>query len=78
MNQNLELVESVFRIRLLCLLGFMPKIEKCVNCNAVEDISFFSSTNFSSFILFPSNSIINYLLKLFLVFLLNHILLYIP
>lgn len=41
-DKNLELVASVFRIRLLCLLGFMPKIDKCVNCNEDADIGFFS------------------------------------
>lgn len=39
-DKNLELVASVFRIRLLCLLGFMPKIQKCVNCNNNADIVF--------------------------------------
>lgn len=41
-DKNLELVASVFRIRLLCLLGFMPKVTKCVNCDNNENIAFFS------------------------------------
>lgn len=41
-DKNLELIASVFRIRLLCLLGFMPSVKQCVNCNATEDISYFS------------------------------------
>ncbi len=41
-DKNLELVASVFRIRLLCLLGFMPKVNECINCNKNEDIDFFS------------------------------------
>lgn len=41
-DKNLELVESVFRIRLLCLLGFMPNVKKCVCCEQNEDIGFFS------------------------------------
>lgn len=41
-DKNLELVASVFKIRLLCLLGFMPKTEKCVNCDEKEKIAFFS------------------------------------
>ena len=41
-DKNLELVESIFKIRLLCLLGFMPKIDKCVNCKEKENIAFFS------------------------------------
>lgn len=40
-DKNLELIESVFKIRLLCLLGFMPQIDKCVNCNEIN-IGFFS------------------------------------
>ena len=41
-DKNLDLVASVFRIRLLCLLGFMPKINKCVNCDEQEKITCFS------------------------------------
>lgn len=41
-DKNLELVASVFKIRLLCLLGFMPKVDKCVKCGEIENIAFFS------------------------------------
>ena len=41
-DKNLELVASVFRIRLLCLLGFMPKVGKCVKCDEAEKIAYFS------------------------------------
>lgn len=41
-DKSLELIASVFKIRLLCLLGFMPKIDKCVKCGDTEKISFFS------------------------------------
>lgn len=41
-DKDLELVASVFRIRLLCLLGFMPKVKNCVNCYNEDDIAFFS------------------------------------
>ena len=41
-EMNLELVASVFRIRLLCLLGFMPKVDKCIKCDEKEKISYFS------------------------------------
>lgn len=41
-DKNLEIVLSVFKIRLLCLLGFMPKFDKCVRCNEVENIKYFS------------------------------------
>lgn len=40
-DKNLDLVASAFRIRLLCLLGFMPKVNNCCNCNN-NDIAFFS------------------------------------
>lgn len=41
-DKNLELIISVFRIRLLCLLGFMPKVLGCAICNKNENIGFFS------------------------------------
>lgn len=41
-EKNLELIASVFRIRLLCLLGFMPKIDNCVKCKENEKIAYFS------------------------------------
>lgn len=37
-DKNLDLVLAVFKIRLLCILGFMPKINECTNCkNPLED-----------------------------------------
>jgi DNA repair protein RecO (recombination protein O) len=41
-DKNLDLISSVFKIRLLCLLGFMPKIENCANCHEKEKIAYFS------------------------------------
>ena len=41
-DKNLELVSAVFKLRLLCLLGFMPKVEECVTCKEKQDIAFFS------------------------------------
>ena len=32
-NKDLDLVVSVFKIKLVCFLGFTPQITKCVNCN---------------------------------------------
>ncbi len=40
-DMDLEFVLSVFKLRLLCLLGFTPKVEKCVSCNE-ENIQYFS------------------------------------
>lgn len=31
-DKNLDLVLSVFKLRLLCILGFTPKIQGCTNC----------------------------------------------
>lgn len=31
-DMNLDLAVSIFKIRLMCLLGFTPRIDKCVNC----------------------------------------------
>lgn len=41
-DKNLDLISSVFKIRLLCLLGFMPKIENCAKCHEEEKIAYFS------------------------------------
>lgn len=41
-DKNLELIASVFRLRLLCLLGFMPNVKKCTRCEEAENIAYFS------------------------------------
>ena len=41
-DKDLDFVLSVFQLRLLCLLGFTPKISSCVNCKEKEDLKFFS------------------------------------
>ena len=41
-DKNLDLVLSIFKLRLLCILGFTPKIDKCTNCNEIEKINHFS------------------------------------
>ena len=41
-DKNLELVLSIFKLRLVCLLGFTPNIEKCTNCGNKENIKYFS------------------------------------
>lgn len=40
-EMDLNFVVSVFKIRLMCLLGFTPRIEKCVECGT-EDVYYFS------------------------------------
>ena len=41
-DKDLDFVLSVFKLRLLCILGFMPNIKECVNCKGKEDLDFFS------------------------------------
>ena len=41
-DKNLDLILSIFEIKLLCLLGFMPVIDKCVNCGEKEELKYFS------------------------------------
>ena len=41
-DKNLDLVLSVFKLRLACILGFTPQIQKCVNCKESENLSYFS------------------------------------
>lgn len=40
-DMDLEFVLSVFKLRLLCLLGYTPKVEKCVSCRE-ENVQYFS------------------------------------
>ena len=41
-DKNLELVLSIFKIRLLSLIGFRPIIEHCTNCDEKDNIKYFS------------------------------------
>ena len=41
-DKNLDLVLSIFKLRLLCIMGFSPKIARCVNCNEKEELIYFS------------------------------------
>lgn len=41
-DKNLDFVIAVFKIRLLCLLGFMPEIKHCCNCKEKENLNYFS------------------------------------
>lgn len=40
-QMDLNFVVSIFKIRLMCLLGFTPRVEKCVECGT-EDVYYFS------------------------------------
>lgn len=41
-DKNLDLVLSVFKLRLLCLLGFKPNVQECVACKQKENLYYFS------------------------------------
>ena len=41
-DKNLDLTLSIFKLRLMCILGFRPNVEKCTNCGIDEDIKYFS------------------------------------
>lgn len=41
-DKDLDFILSVFKLRLLCLLGFTPQIKACTNCKVQENITHFS------------------------------------
>ena len=41
-DKDLDFIVSVFKIKLLCILGFKPRVEECVNCGQKEQLNFFS------------------------------------
>ena len=41
-DKNLDIVLSIFRFRLLKIIGFSPKVTECVNCNTKENLRYFS------------------------------------
>lgn len=41
-DKNLDLILSIFKMRLLCILGFTPKIQICTNCTQKDNFIFFS------------------------------------
>lgn len=41
-DKDLEFVMSIFKLRLLCYLGFTPQITKCINCSEKEGLEYFS------------------------------------
>ena len=41
-DKDMDFILSVFKIKLLCLLGFKPQIEKCVKCGKIENLTYFS------------------------------------
>lgn len=41
-DKNLDFILSVFKLRLACILGFMPHVNNCKTCKGIEDILYFS------------------------------------
>lgn len=41
-DKDLELVLSIFRLRLLCILGYTPRIKECTKCHEKENLNYFS------------------------------------
>lgn len=41
-DKNLEFITSIFRIRLMSIIGFRPQIEECVMCKTKETLEYFS------------------------------------
>lgn len=41
-EKDINFVLDVFKIRLLCLLGFAPQINECTNCHTKENLRYFS------------------------------------
>ena len=41
-EKDLDLITSIFKIRLMKILGFSPEIDKCVNCHDKENLNYFS------------------------------------
>lgn len=40
--KNKDFILSVFKIKLLCLLGFKPRLDECVGCGCKEKLNYFS------------------------------------
>lgn len=41
-DKNLSLINSVFTLRLLSIIGFRPQIEECKECKIKENLTYFS------------------------------------
>lgn len=41
-DKNRKLILSIFKLRLLCILGFTPNVNACVNCKEKDGLCFFS------------------------------------
>lgn len=41
-DKNLDLTLSIFKLRLMSILGFRPEVQKCTNCGIDSDFKYFS------------------------------------
>ncbi len=41
-NKNLKLINSIFLLRLLSIIGYRPVIDQCINCKTKENLNYFS------------------------------------
>ena len=41
-DKDMNFITAVFKLKLLCYLGFRPKIESCVSCKEKENLEYFS------------------------------------
>ena len=41
-DKDMDFITAVFKLKLLCYLGFRPKIENCVSCKEKENLEYFS------------------------------------
>ena len=41
-DKNMDLVISIFKLKLMCILGFTPIIDKCTNCKETANLNYFS------------------------------------
>lgn len=44
-DEDLSFILSVFKLRLMCILGFAPQISCCANCRKNENLCYFSFRN---------------------------------
>lgn len=44
-DKDIDLVISTFKLKLLCFLGFSPRITECVNCKEKNNLKYFSIKN---------------------------------
>lgn len=41
-DMNMDLITSIFKMRLTSILGFTPRVTECVNCRATDNLTHFS------------------------------------